>query len=975
MFGVTSGGRVRFAERCREAGVDGRRFINVLDGEKGTRTPGHQNPENWLTADDPRISGNYGIHPGPASDSDGPVLVEFDIDDYDRERDRSALEELPKTLAVKSPHTDPGDPGHLYFSVTGDVATTLREVAGNLNPEPVWGEIKSEGKYVVGPGSQLDGCTKEWCDECARPNGGYYEIAVDVPIATITVEQLADVLRDDPDIQGWVGGGAHVLNDSGEIDGQGWVGDEAKPPEDLPMCYRAALAARAGGASVSKHKVNVYIGLLGLNCGYEVREVADHIREVDPSIDVSETEYHLDHIRKNQYSPPALRTLARAGILPAPICHGECPIHGGDDKFAGGGDVDHVAVLPHSPRARAAASGWDWQSADRADTGLTIDSARERTSSVIADAYETGNRVLIEALPTIGKTYGAVAAAAEIGAPITVLTGRGNEEQYEQLREWCEEHGLRAKVLSSVWRDCETFQGEYGEAIEETVKSWYQRGATGKDIHKNAELELGEPLPCDGPAGRRCSYKIRWQFDSDEYDVLIGNYLHAHVASAVNGRTVVVDEFPDSAFETVLDIGLPGFVSHFLQQQSTLPFDDHAELLEYRDDPERRAKALAWFQDHAPERDGTLAFAAGEGHAAAPLAAYTILAGSANDLGNGWERASLPGFDGGVGLYDRENGRVHLHTPPDLRYTRGVVGLDGTPTPRLWEIALGTRLNHRPVLTDAERGEYVRNTLGLNIVRTTDAVKLYSGSADHVAVRQDRALLETIADEHGQKPSLLTTQTAEDVYGREGVLEDVADVDHYGNLKGSNERAVTRLGAVIGSRNFGDHFVEKWGALAGEAVAEPDRSSAETRGVNLSYGEGIGDDVLRHIREHETLQALMRFGRDGRRATVYVHTNTLPEWVEGALAGQGRVIQTWPTGCVRSSGPPAISTSRPLPSWPTTPLSRLASGRFATTYISSRSADTSLSKPKGTGSSGVTTASIASVSMETSNLRRSISRN
>lgn len=45
------------------------------------------------------------------------------------------------------------------------------------------------------------------------------------------------------------------------------------------------------------------------------------------------------------------------------------------------------------------------------------------------------------------------------------------------------------------------------------------------------------------------------------------------------------------------------------------------------------------------------------------------------------------------------------------------------------------------------------------------------------------------------------------------------------------------------------------------------------------------------MREFNTLQAAMRFGRDGHGATVYVHTNTLPEWVP--LAGKGRVLQTW----------------------------------------------------------------------------------
>jgi hypothetical protein len=48
------------------------------------------------------------------------------------------------------------------------------------------------------------------------------------------------------------------------------------------------------------------------------------------------------------------------------------------------------------------------------------------------------------------------------------------------------------------------------------------------------------------------------------------------------------------------------------------------------------------------------------------------------------------------------------------------------------------------------------------------------------------------------------------------------------------------------------------------------------------------------MREHDTLQAAMRFGRDGNGAVVYVHTDTLPDWVP--LAGEGRVLTTWSDG-------------------------------------------------------------------------------
>jgi hypothetical protein len=38
----------------------------------------------------------------------------------------------------------------------------------------------------------------------------------------------------------------------------------------------------------------------------------------------------------------------------------------------------------------------------------------------------------------------------------------------------------------------------------------------------------------------------------------------------------------------------------------------------------------------------------------------------------------------------------------------------------------------------------------------------------------------------------------------------------------------------------------------------------------------------------------MRFGRDGNGAVVYVHTDTLPEWVP--VAAEGRVLTTWSDG-------------------------------------------------------------------------------
>lgn len=566
------------------------------------------------------------------------------------------------------------------------------------------------------------------------------------------------------------------------------------------------------------------------------------------------------------------------------------------------GDIGHTAVLPGADALETATSGWDWHHAGRDASSLSISDARERTTEAIADAYQRNDQVLVKALPTMGKSYGSIKAAADTGEPVTVLTGRGRKEQYAQLTEWCEEHGLTYKELPSFTHDCPTAAGEHGDEWRETVMDWYRRGATPKAIHKFAEDVLGKPLPCqvdDGGNHVGCPYAHLWNFDpetdgsadSDEdvpIDVLIGHYTHAYKEKVTTGRTVVFDEFPDGAYETTLaGDWLQGAVSYWLSTVDGVPFDDYTDLIENRADEGRRADALAWFLDDddgdALDTAESLVFDDDSAHAAAPLAAFAILAG--DDLGNGFEAADLQ--DVGTATFDRETGQVSLLQPPSLDYASGVVALDGTPTKRMWELSLGTRLSLRSVLSDDERSEYVAEVLNLNLVRTTDAVKPYN-SADHVTVDQDAALLEGIADAHGERASLITSSTAEGAYDAADVLDLVAETKHYGNVLGSNEFKETRLGAVIGSNHYGDRFIKKWGAYAGEAVER----NAE-KGAGLSY-TGFGDRVLTHMREHDTLQAAMRFGRDGNGAVVYVHTDTLPEWVP--IADEGRVLTTWSDG-------------------------------------------------------------------------------
>lgn len=185
------------ADRIREADLDPERFIDVHDGAKVSTDHTRFGPDG--------VTGNYGIY---ASGDEPGGLVDFDVDDYEDPDDDAldALADLPATLTTETPHTDGEVGGHRFFRVVpGEEFETaqaaLDALTGGEDRKTVklsWGHARVKNSYVVGPGSQLDGCDKDFCDECAADDGGRYKIAADRPIATITADVFAEVLRADP---------------------------------------------------------------------------------------------------------------------------------------------------------------------------------------------------------------------------------------------------------------------------------------------------------------------------------------------------------------------------------------------------------------------------------------------------------------------------------------------------------------------------------------------------------------------------------------------------------------------------------------------------------------------------------------------------------------------------------------------------------------------------------------------------------
>lgn len=183
--------KAKIAERLEQAGLGTDRFITCQDGSKASVDHTQHEPS--------AVQPNYGIY---ANLNDG--LVWLDIDDYDDIDDMSGLQalmSLPPTLEQRSPH---GGTHRAYAVKPADgrmVAAVLEDEFGTKNPNPSWGEVRAANQYVVGAGSQLDGCDKAGCHTCASPDGGSYALREDRAIAMISAETLVDALAADPQLR------------------------------------------------------------------------------------------------------------------------------------------------------------------------------------------------------------------------------------------------------------------------------------------------------------------------------------------------------------------------------------------------------------------------------------------------------------------------------------------------------------------------------------------------------------------------------------------------------------------------------------------------------------------------------------------------------------------------------------------------------------------------------------------------------
>lgn len=184
------------AERLREAEIsDRRRFVDLVEGTKRSYRD-HTKPKTRFGPES--IDGNYGVYCG-----NGLVIVDYDPYEIDYVPD--AVDSFPDTLTIETPHGG----RHYYFATDSDVSASGFD----------GGSIRTEGQYVVGPGSVLDECDKQ-NHKCSQLGEGHYTIIHDRPIQSVSATALPESKVETPeqDLGGSLANPDSVVEDIHDVD-------------------------------------------------------------------------------------------------------------------------------------------------------------------------------------------------------------------------------------------------------------------------------------------------------------------------------------------------------------------------------------------------------------------------------------------------------------------------------------------------------------------------------------------------------------------------------------------------------------------------------------------------------------------------------------------------------------------------------------------------------------------------------------
>ena len=508
----------------------------------------------------------------------------------------------------------------------------------------------------------------------------------------------------------------------------------------------------------------------------------------------------------------------------------------------------------------------------------TPDAVYQETERILRRAFDARQSILLDGPPGSGKTTAAFKVISETDGEYTYLTKR--EDLYEQAEALGDEFGVDVTIIPSPIPGeipsreyCPSFDPD-SPHYDPEAPELHSLGVRAGPLHDLLDLTCKPD----------CPYHQFWaDFDASDHRALIGHYKHAHIPSVIEGRTVIIDEFPDSAFQQSFE-DAPEMIGRFLNDTNGMPFDDWDDLI--KADLGQEMQAYEWFAENGIEMDAeTIAETdpTTRYDSITPFLTWAVLESEKRD--NGF---SIPWFNlvqsdtisAAFGelrnhrrvAIDHRKREIHLLSQPDLGDATHVIGLDGTPLPEQWQLVTGENLDRKSLFDCAgELNAYIHDTLGVTIKQTSDHLKPYHGG--NVSANRDEAILYGVEVEEGQKPAVIAPNKALEAYEDAGILRRAKRSMNYANVLSSNAFKGESVGVILGAPHPGDATLKRWAAYFGYDI------EGRGKGMAKTYGD-FGDRIYEHFVHNQVLQAILRFGRGQSEATVYVNTAAMPDWLD-----------------------------------------------------------------------------------------------
>lgn len=486
---------------------------------------------------------------------------------------------------------------------------------------------------------------------------------------------------------------------------------------------------------------------------------------------------------------------------------------------------------------------------------------RRRVQRVMTEHVSNDLNIVYTPPPNLGKTTGWLNVVQELERDATILQPDRNLRA--ETAEEAEAMGLNVLNIPA-------FQKSPIYKNNEQVQDWRDRGLPPRIIEKMVSV------PDDDP------YFSVMNKDWDEFDIVIGDFVHANLDNVVMDRAVALD-----------DVSLYSGLAH---EKSIGEIEDQVnEYLEYHDAPVTNIYDLAEAEDDvrkkvndiANNHDSTEDIPTTRTVTAQTNNYVRILSLSRHEEDTRWVEQDKCITDDIQKIGYRTDDTLTIITiPMHLRAADSVNILSATPNIPVIEqfySELGLASDIISTMNKQVLKQYFEK---YTIVQLTQSRRPMSSGRG-----ADPDRLSTIVDDFedrlGKTPDVVTTKKA-----REQRYNDLdIDFHHYGEMIGINEHGHKDAAVISGAPNYGDDYVKRVAKFCGSSATVKTRENYQ----DVEWEEDIAQQIFDHMTKDTVLQAIMRFGRKVHTdVNIWVDTCHLPNWVPAHKPNVKDLVTTEP---------------------------------------------------------------------------------